>query len=264
MGARPVSKTLWIYGDSFAYDWREEWCWTRMLPYRLGVERVVNQACAGASNEWSAMQFRDDKHAPGDIVVFFVTEKSRQWFYEDKPHMSNLGSIQDTHDAKDIAKLDPDKYSAVMNYWMHLQSDSIDSLRLEHMIDSIRVKQLEREIDLQIIPSFNLDMMWTDLVPCLGSMTWDVCDREFTSNQEMVKWYAQSIDTRANHMTRNNHSVFVDKLEHSLKTGEQLELDHGFETNFLTHRDKVTHPGLCAQLVDMARAPGNTIPRDCL
>ena len=76
MGARPVSKTLWIYGDSFAVDWRQEWCWTRMLPYRLGVERVVNQACAGASNEWSAMQFRDDKHAPGDILCSLLLRRA--------------------------------------------------------------------------------------------------------------------------------------------------------------------------------------------
>ena len=259
-----MSQTLWIYGDSFAVDWKEDWCWTRLLSTRLDVDRVVNQACAGSSNEWSAKQFRDDSHQPGDIVVFFVTEMSRQWFFEDRPYLSNLMSLLDIQDAKDLEKKDPDKFRAVQDYWLHLQRDDIEELRLEHMIDSIRVKQIEREIHLQIIPSFNINMTWTDLTVTHGSMTWNVCDQEFQSDAEMVKWYAQSIDTRANHMTRNNHLVFVDKLEQSLKTQVPLDLENGFETHMLTHRNKVTHPGLCKELVDMARAPGNTIPQDCL
>ena len=147
-----------------------------------------------------------------------------------------------------------------MDYWLHLQRDDIDQLRLEHLLDSIRVKMIEREIHLQVIPSFNINVSWTDLVPCHGSMTWSVCDAEFINDDEMNKWYNQSIDTRANHMTVANHSVFAEKLFNRFTKNEPVNLETGFTTRFLKHTDKVTHPGLCAELIELAKAPGNTIP----
>ena len=141
-----MTRTLWIYGDSFAVDWKVDWCWQRQLAGSLKIDRVVNQACAGSSNEWSSMQFRDDKQEPGDIVIFFNTEHSRQWFFKDRPHLSNLASITDTQDAKALEKAEPEKYKAIMDYWLYLQRDDIDQLRMEQMIDSIRVKQIENEL----------------------------------------------------------------------------------------------------------------------
>jgi hypothetical protein len=105
------------------------------------------------------------------------------------------------------------------------------------------------------------DITWTDLTPVHGNMTFSVCDSEFTSEQEMIQWYNQSIDTRANHMTLGNHAVFARKLVTSLDEGKPLDLETGFDREFLTHRDKLTHPGLCPKLVEMARQPGNTIPK---
>ena len=253
--------TLWIYGDSFAVDWQVDWCWHRQVAAMMNVDRVVNQACSGSSNEWSAMKFRDDDHKPGDAVIYFATEHSRQWFFEDRPHLSNLASITDTQEAKALEKSEPEKYRAIMDYWLHLQRSDIDQLRMEHMIDSIRVKQIERELHLLLIPSFNVSLMWTDLIPVKGNMTFSVCDREFASHEEMLLWYNQSIDTRANHMTLENHSVFARKVVQSLKQKTTLDLEQGFEQGFLTHRDKLTHPGLLPELIEMARVPGNTIPK---
>ena len=142
-----------------------------------------------------------------------------------------------------------------------LQRDDIDQLRFEHMLDSIRVQMIERELHLQIIPSFNLNINWTDLVPCHGSMTFSVGDAEFTDRDEMEKWYDQSIDTRANHMLQINHSVFADKLYRRFTKNESLNLETEFKIGFLRHTDKLTHPGLCDELIEMAKAPGNTIPK---
>ena len=257
-----MPRTFWIYGDSFAVDWKVDWSWQRQLAGYLKIDRVVNQACAGSSNEWSAMQFRDDKQQPGDIVIFFTTEHSRQWFFKDRPHLSNLASITDTHDAKAIKHSEPEKYDAVMDYWLHLQRDDIDQLRIEHMIDSIRVKQIENELHLLLIPSFHLNIKWTDLIPVKGNMTFSVCDKEFTSEKEMLLWYNQSIDTRANHMTLANHSVFAQKVLQSLSNKKELDLETDFETGFLTHRHKLSHPGLLPELIEKAKGPGNSLPKE--
>ena len=261
MDRKQTGRTLWIYGDSFAVDWKVDWGWQRQVAVMLDVDRVVNQACAGSSNEWSAMQLRDDRQKPGDIVIFFTTENTRQWFFKDRPHLSNLASIVDTQDAKELERAEPEKYRAIMDYWLHLQRDDIDQLRMEQMIDSIRVQTIEGELRLLLIPSFMSNITWTDLTPVHGNMTFSVCDGEFTNEHEMIQWYNQSIDTRANHMTLGNHSVFARKLVTSLDEGKPLDLESGFERGFLTHKDKLTHPGLLPELIELARAPGNTIPK---
>ncbi len=259
-----MSNTLWIYGDSFGVDWKVDWGWQRQLAGQLKVDKVVNQCCSGCANEWSAKNFRDDQHSKGDIVIFFLTNTARQWFWEDKPYLSNLTSILKTKDAERLEKQDKDKFDAAMGYWAHLHREDIDQLRLEHLLDSIRVKMIERELHLQIIPSFNLNITWTDLVPCHGAMTWSVGDAEFVNEDEMNKWYEQSIDTRANHMTLANHSVFAQKLYRRFTKNESINLETEFQTKFLKHTDKLTHPGLCAELIAMAKAPGNTIPKHLL
>ena len=130
------------------------------------------------------------------------------------------------------------------------------------MIDSIRVKQIENKLHLLLIPSFDTKISWTDLIPVKGNMTSSVCDMEFTSEKEMLLWYNQSIDTRANHMTLANHSVFAEKVVQSLSNNKELDLETGFETGFLTHRHKLSHPGLLPELIEKAKGPGNSLPKE--
>ena len=63
-----MSKTLWIYGDSFGVDWKVDWGWHRQLAGQLNVDKVVNQCCSGCANEWSAKNFRDDQHSKSMVL----------------------------------------------------------------------------------------------------------------------------------------------------------------------------------------------------
>ena len=54
---------------------------------------------------------------------------------------------------------------------------------------------------------------------------------------------------------------FIGTLEDDMIIYTMLDLEQGFDTGFLTHRDKLTHPGLLPELIEMARQPGNTIPK---
>ena len=254
--------SLYIYGDSFAVDWEEPWVWQRQIAPRLGIDKVVVQGCAGCANEWTLKLFQQDQHKPKDIVIFFITDPSRQWWFEDRPSLCNLSSIMDTKEAQQVKDNDRDKFEAIVNYYAHLQNDKIDRLRLEMMIDFIKVKAIEREVILQVIPCFDMQIDWTDLNPCKGNMTTHVCDREFANMDDLPTWYEQSIDTRANHMTIENHTRFANKLLHRFVKGGAIDLTQGFETGFLKLSDKLTHPGLCPKLVEMAMEPGNTIPKE--
>jgi len=256
-----MSKTLWIYGDSFAVDWKVDWGWQRILVNGLpDVDRVVNQACSGCSNDWIAKCFKDDAHKPNDYVIMMPTESSRQGFWKDRPHLSNLPSIVDTPDAAQLKKKEPEKYQAVIDYFVHLQDHKVDELRLEHFAYAVRVIMIERELNLRVIPSFMSNWNYTDLVYTNGNMTFSICDQEFQHPSEMTLWYQQSIDTRANHMVQNNHQVFAHKLIDSYLHNTSIDLEQGFDRHFLAHTDKLTADGLLPELLDMARAPGNTIP----
>ena len=254
--------TMWIYGDSFAVDWKLDWSWQRQLAGNLTVDRVVNQASSGCSNEWTMLKFLEDDHQPGDVVLMFLTEPSRRLFWPEHPYYSNISSIMNTTDADELRKKEPDKVQAALDYWTHLHNYQLDELYTHMMTDMIRVKSIEREVTIRVLPCFIFNIQWTDLVPCYGTMTETVCDGEFARVEDMPKWYGQSIDTRANHMTLANHSVLAEKIYNSLRSGDPIDLEQGFERGFLELKDKLTHPGLCPQLVSMAMEPGNTIPRE--
>ena len=84
-----------------------------------------------------------------------------------------------------------------MDYWLHLQRNDIDPTAYGTYDPQHTSKADRKRTTLLLIPQVNISMMWTDLIPVKGNMTFSVCDREFTSEQEMLLWYNQSIDTRA-------------------------------------------------------------------
>lgn len=246
---------LWIYGDSYGYDWGVDWGWQRLLADGIGVEKGINVCAAGTSNDWIAHKFASDaqSHSRGDFVVVILTEPKRQWFYENKPWLSNLASISQTDMAQDARDEDPNKARAVMDYFAYIQRDQLDDIRTLTLFSYLMRESIEREINLQIIPGFEMATDWRDLWECTGTLTSNVCDREFKSRDDLLQWYNTSIDTRANHLTRNNHEILAAKLIARFVEGVALDLTEGFETDVIGIQDKTTHPGLLDELVDKAK-----------
>ena len=260
--------TLYMYGDSFGADWRTDWQWHRQLVSRLNmngvnIDRVVNQCVSGCSNDYSFDLFTKDRQQPGDVVIFLLTDISRQTYWWDKPHVGNLKSITDTETAKELKAKDPDKYNAALDYWVHLDDYHVNFRRLEQLVYSLRVMQIEREIKFQMIPCFPVEINWTDQVEVIGNLTDTVCDREFVSEKDMLEWYNTSIDTRANHMIIDNHTVLANKVYSALMSNNKIDLTKDFTTGFLTNIQKLTHPGLLPELVEKAKGPGNSLPKEC-
>ena len=57
--------------------------------------------------------------------------------------------------------------------------------------------------------------------------------------------------------------IFAELVVHSLSVKIILDLDTGFETGFLTHKQKLSHPGLLPELIKKAKGPGNSLPKEC-
>ena len=260
--------TLYMYGDSFGADWRTDWQWHRQLVSRLNmngvnIQRVVNQCVSGCSNDYSFDMFTKDTQQPGDVVIFLLTDISRQTYWWDKPHVGNLRSITETETAQELKATEPDKYNAALDYWLHLNDYHVNFRRLEQLVYSLRVMQIERELKFQMIPCFPVDINWTDQVEVIGNLTESVCDREFADESVIEEWYGTSIDTRANHMTIDNHTVLANKVYAALMNNHTIDLTKDFTTGFLTNSQKLTHPGLLPELVEKAKGPGNNLPPEC-
>ncbi len=260
--------TLYMYGDSFGADWRTDWQWHRQLVSRLNmdgvnIQRVVNQSVSGCSNDYSFDMFTKDRQQPGDVVIFLLTDISRQTYWWDKPHVGNLRSITETETAQELKATDPDKYNAALDYWVHLDDYHVNFRRLEQLVYSLRVMQIERELKFQMIPCFPVEINWTDQVEVIGNLTESVCDGEFVSEKDMLEWYNTSIDTRANHMTIDNHTVLANKVYAALMNNNTIDLTKDFTTGFLTNFQKLSHPGLLPELVEKAKGPGNSLPKEC-
>lgn len=260
--------TLYIYGDSFGADWKTDWQWHRQLVSKLNmngvrIDRVVNQCVCGCSNDYSFDMFTKDRQKPGDVVIFLITGIDRQTYWWDKPYLCNLKSITETEAAKDLKATDTDKYNAALDYWIHLDNYHLNFRRLEQLVYSLRVMQIERELKFQMIPCFPAEINWTDQIEVIGNLTDTVCDGEFVTLDDAEEWYSTSMDTRANHMVLDNHTVLANKVYSALVHNEKIDLTKDFQRGFLTNKQKLTHPGLHPELIEIAKGPGNSLPPEC-
>tara|TARA_X000001036_G_scaffold120973_1_gene114533 strand:- start:1831 stop:2625 length:795 start_codon:yes stop_codon:yes gene_type:complete len=242
-------RTLYIFGDSFTVDYKTDWTWTRQLADKLRVDAMFNDSIIGCSNEWimSKVKENQDKITKDDIVVIVLTSPYRYWFFKDKPELSNYRIGNWDNFAK---KHEKGHVEAVRGYVNYLQRDELDSFRLEHQVSWI--KELKRKIGftLLLIPGFTVDIDYTDTIKVYGDMTGSVSNAEFVSQKDDEQWYTDGIDTRYNHMIKDNHEVMATKCVNSVLTGNTLDLTTGFSRHILKGNERLTHKQIGPKLVE--------------
>jgi hypothetical protein len=252
---------LYIYGDSFSADFdSEDWIWTRSLAHRMSnlglIGTLKNASYAGTANDWIWNHVRNDasEWQPGDYVIVIPTEIARQWWFEDRPDMSNIMSLMYAQEAKDLKKQKPQAVSAVENYYQYLWRNDIDVLRFEQSLVWLKALAIQAQVNLVIMPAFNIPIDYSGVIPTIGSLTETVCNGEFATEEDMNRWYSAGVDTRYNHMQRKNHAVMADKLVDRFTNNVPVDLTCGFALGELTIRDRMTlTEQLGPKLLQMAR-----------
>ena len=258
--------TLWIYGDSFSTDYKdEEWIWTRALAHRFADQNLIahykNASVAGCSNDWISTQIAHDIDTwqQGDSVIVIPTEPSRQWWFADAPELSNIISMRGSPEAKSYTQRFPERVTAVNYYYTQIWRNTVDSMRYEQMIAWLKLHALDRGVNLVLMPAFDVPTDYKGIVHTQGSLTETVCNGEFINDKEMSQWYSTGLDTRYNHMCKRNHAVLVDKLWERFTQGTPVDLTQGFDTQFLSLKDRLTRMDeLGAWLIDRAKVPPKT------
>ncbi len=242
-------RTLWTFGDSFTVNFDEEWTWIRALGKKLNVNALHNNSANGVSNDWILLQLRKqlDNITKDDTVIIILTSPHRSWLLEKYPEYSNYS----------VANLDElitkEEASAIKNYVLNIQRDDIDLFRFEHQIAWLKQIQKTIGFNLLVIPGFPLTVDYTGLIEVVGDLSSSVSSAEFCSNKDNNEWYAQGIDTRYNHMIRDNHAILVDKCVKSLLTNQPLNLSVGFKRSILKATDRYTHKQLGPMLIIQAK-----------
>jgi hypothetical protein len=252
---------LYIYGDSFSADYEgEDWIWTRSLAEQMNklnlVNAMKNASQAGTANDWLWYHMRNDvaQWQQGDYVIVIPTETARQWWFEDKPEMSNIMSLIYAKESKELKAQRPRAVQAVEAYYESLWRHDIDIMRFEHSMVWLKMMSIQAKVDLVIMPAFDMHMDYSGVTPTIGSLTETVCNGEFASEQDMNKWYSAGVDTRYNHMQRKNHAVLVQKLIDRFTEKTPVDLTTGFTLGELTIKNRMTlDDQLGGQLLRKAR-----------
>ena len=242
-------RTLYAFGDSFTLNFDEDWSWIRALGEKLNVKALHNSSANGVSNDWILLQLRKqlDNITKDDTVIIVLTAPNRSWLLEKYPEYSNYS----------VANLDEliteEEASSIKNYVLNIQRDNIDLFRFEHQLAWLKQIQKTIGFNLLVIPGFPLTIDYTGLIEVIGDLGSSVASAEFCSNKDNDEWYYQGIDTRYNHMIRDNHAILVDKCVKSLLTNHPLNLSVGFKREVLRVTDRYTHKQLGPMLVIQAK-----------
>lgn len=226
--------TLWIYGDSFAEDHKESWQWMHLLSKSFDIKHIEISAQAGVANDWISTQIREQyqQWQSGDRVLIVITQPNRQWWFEDRPEMGNIGLMWGHPWARMMHMTDQHRVDAVGYYLNYLQRDSIDYLRCEQMIAWIRQLSAQKSVTLTVIPAFEMPVDLSEW--CLGNLT-DVCNWEFVDEKSRVQHYASIKDSRLNHLSAENHQWFCDRISRHWQSGTPIDLLTGSLRNVISY-----------------------------
>lgn len=263
--------TFRVYGDSFGTDMGLEWQYVNRLQQYLDMPQE-NFSIFGCANEWIIKNLLYDlvydNIKPDDFVLVVTTSETRHWLFKNIPDVSNFNGIADLYTA-----LNSREIAALKGFVAHLQNTDLDVQR--YFANSALIRNLAQAVEslgarCLVIPGFTNPVMsdlrarWLESYiyhnpSVVGSLNNDVCFKEFDSLDTSVKWYRtyNLPDIRANHMLKQNHDVFYDKIIDHLENGTAIDLTQGFNTGVITPQRLHQYWSYQGETVDLNDWSGN-------
>ena len=227
---------LWIFGDSYTKHSQsnQEDFWTFKLAKKLGVSTYHNWSQYGVSNEYicQGVMEHGDNMNPDDYLIFIVTWKGRQWFFEDHPELSNLNTMQNN----DIIKKEygKDSVKAIQYYERYLDSDHQSNMRLNWYYGYLNFIESHFSNTI-IIPGFDNNFHRSMNHQVNGEL-FPIGSSEYETPKVGKKIFEDkwgSLDRRVGHMSLNNHEILSEKVYQTFTNNIPLDLHNGFEKEFI-------------------------------
>lgn len=230
--------TIWVFGDSYVEDRDEDWQWFKQLETLTG-EPVIAMGESGVNNDFITHQIylhlELGKIKSSDWVIQIQTQYSRQWFFKDRPKLSNFAH----HNDPTVIGMSRDEKRATDSWIKHLYNP--ECLRWQTYANSFAmhtaVNWLSGARSL-VIPGFHNGFFpFNPNTTVKGTLTECVSYLETATREEYVKLLEQDLgDPRINHMSQANHTILAQKIADSRTTGE-LNLLKGFDIQRQLTRD---------------------------
>lgn len=243
----PTSNTLYIVGDSFSYHFRcDEYknsphaqtapLWHRQVANMLGVSHLKNYSVAGVSQDYIFDQLKKEVFpniTKEDYVIVVTTQKSRFWFIQDNPDLTNFSTFlgRGTLGISDYIE-SKEKQDAILGYVSQIQRDELDDLWNEWRFGwlSYQIKNLRTPLILQGFYNDNIEQKWGDLSFSIGNLA-DVQNKECYETDAFTLWKGQ--DLRYNHLCLSNHNILARKIYNFFTQDDPVNLNLGFYKNII-------------------------------
>lgn len=220
---------LWVFGDSFASDYDVDYSWFNQLADKLGCKAVV-RGLPGVDNTFIVNQFQENMADmdPDDYVITLLTDPQRFWLFEKVPNLGNWYSIEKEYWKMAEDAVTKQESDAAKKYTRYLWNETLATT-----IYKMAQYYVSSHPNSRVIQNF------FEIPGVIGSMI-DISRNEHIGDTIEEKFSnAQSVDTRANHMSPENHTIFANKVyEWFTVPGTMLDLSQGFKENFLTKDNK--------------------------
>ena len=227
---------LWVFGDSYTRHSKtnQENFWTFKLAKMLGVKTYHNWSQYGISNEYICNGFIE--HSPNisseDYIIFIITSKSRHWFFEERPEISNLNMVQGDSIIK--KEYGSSSVKAVHYFEKYLDSERLANIKLNWYYGYLNFVESHFPNTL-IIPGFDNDFHRAFNFQVNGNL-YPIGASEFETpkiGETIFKKKWGSLDRRVGHMTNINHEILAEKVYQTFITKAPLDLYNGFEKEFI-------------------------------
>ena len=237
---------LYVFGDSFSspheqltqitnsnqsdYPYQSlEMNWCGLVSEKLnGSATHINDAILGCPNEYiyQGLLRRFNEMQVGDQVIVQLSSYDRQWFIEDKPHLSNFESTV----VSSRTEIPKQTQKAIDMFYKNLYFEERYKIIYQAFVSAMFSSSviLERKgVKLLIIPGFH------DISGIVGTLG-NISSNEFENEETMGLFYTKTADSRYNHLTERNHKTLADKVVKYFTAGEMIDLTTGFETSIYT------------------------------
>jgi len=243
----PTNSTLYIVGDSFSYHFRcDEYknsphaqsapFWHRQIANMLGVTYLKNYSVAGVAQDYIFDQLNKEVFSnitKEDYLIVVTTQKSRFWFIQEDPELSNFSTILGSGTAG-ISKYieSKEKQDAILGFISQIQRDKLDDLWNEWRFGwlAYKTKNLRTPLILQGFDNDNIEKGWEDLSFSIGTLA-NVQKNECNEADTFVLW--KGMDLRYNHLCLSNHNILARKIYNFFTDDEPVNLNLGFYKNII-------------------------------
>ena len=237
--------TLYVYGDSFSVpknqflnsmsyvdnknksEPEDIVSWRDLVMNKLKTtDTYGGQANYGVSNEWILKNLIEEINniSEEDYIIVQTTCAARHWFFEDRPHCSNVTGIRPDYFTKEENK-------AIQGYLKYMQNDNLDNTILLSMIHTFEYIRNASKCKILVIPAWH---SYPNVISDLNAVN----DAEFESEAAKDKFYAKYnyFDPRLNHISNNNHKILASKVVDWFQHNIPLNLTKDFETKIYTEK----------------------------